>query len=553
MIASEAAPGISPASAPTASQHGTVVMGSRGMVSTTHPLSAVVGLEMLMRGGHAVDAAIAIAAVNGVVQPMRCGLGGDAFAIVYEAKSGKLTAINGSGAAPRAATRRAYLERGLANVPRNGVLSVAVPGAVDAYATLWERFGRLPWADLFGPAIRYARAGHPVTERMSARIAACTELLAAAPTSARVFLPNGRPPEPGETLAQADLAATLEGVAAEGRDGLYRGPVAAEIARFCRETGGLLDEADLAAHASEVYEPIMTSYRGYDVHETAPPSQGLIVLETLNILEGFDPRAMGHLSADAIHTTVEALKLAFRDRLDHCGDPRFVDVPLGRLISKEHAAQRRAMIDPRRARRAPTERLGDPGNTTYFAVVDGEGNAVSFIHSLFGSFGSGLVAGRTGVVLNNRARGFTLAEGDPNVLEPGKRTMHTLNCYLITRDGRFYLAGGTPGGDMQVQWNVQTITAILDHGLNVQAAAEAPRWYLTPGTDPEERDDPFELRVENRVAPEVLADLSSRGHRIAELGPWNATGDVQLIMADQDRGVLLGAADPRSGGLAMGF
>ena len=554
-IVSERA-GLVPRLAPTPTQHGVIAMGTRGMVATAHPLSALVGMNVLMRGGNAVDAAIATAAVECVVLPAMCGLGGDAFAIVYEARSGQLTAINGSGIAPATATRDYFVSHGYKKMPLYGMLSVAVPGAVDVYEKLWRRFGTMDWAELWEPAIRLAEDGHPLGERMSGRIAESEAKLAKFPTSARIFLPYGRVPAPGDILVQKELAASMRLVAKGGADAFYRGEIARRIVAFSRENGGLFTEEDFAGHSSDIYTPLRTTYRGYEVYETAPPSQGLIVLEELNLVEGFDLQGMGFLSAQAIHTMVEAKKLAFADRLRHCADPRFVKNPLPQLLSKAHAARRRRLIDPERAMDSvpgtdPEDLVGD---TTYFAVVDRDGNAVSFIHSLSASFGSGVVAGDTGILLNNRAgRGFSLVEGHINVIEPGKRTMHTLNCYMIFRDGKPWVVGGTPGGDQQPQWNLQIITDLIDFGLNVQEAAEAPRWFSFPGTDPEFVDEPFELWVEDRIAPEVRHALEAKGHRVKVLGPWDSGGVVQLIMIDQERGVLLGGSDPRGGGLALGW
>lgn len=548
--------GKQPASYP---QNRGVVMAAGGMVASAQPLASLAGVEVLRAGGNAVDAAIATAAVLNVTLPAKCGLGGDVFALVYCAERDELFGINGSGVAPYAATPDYFLEQGMQKLPLEGMLSVAVPGAVDAYATLLERFGTMDLERLLGPAIYYAERGFPVTARTSKDIENGVEKLARYPTTARALLPGGRAPSSGEILRQPDLAKSLRLVATEGRDAFYRGEIARAIVRFSEQNGGLFTEKEFAEHRSHSYTPISTDYRGYTICETAPPSQGHIVLQELNILEGFPLAEMGHNSADTIHAMIEAKKLAFADRLAYSGDPNFVRTPLVGMLSREYAAIQRRRIDPNRASQSPPT-AGNPlpydleGNTTYFAVADGRGNAVSFIHSLSASFGSGVVAGDTGITLNNRAgRGFTLEEGHPNRLAPGKRTMHTLNAYLVMKEGRPWLVGGTPGGDRQPQHNMQVIANMIDFGMNVQQAAEAPRWFSFPGTDPEHADRPFEVRIEDRVPESVRAELESRGHRLRVVGPWSGGGVVQLIAIDQETAVLQGASDPRGDGAAIGF
>lgn len=542
--------------APSPWQHRSMAMAAGGMVASASPLASLVGVEVMKAGGNAVDAAIAVAGVLNVTLPMMCGLGGDVFMIVYSAKTGRLEALNGSGVGAYAATREYYLDRGFKKMPLFGVHSVAVPGAVDAYFTALARWGTMPLRDLWGPAVHYAERGFVVPEITARFIAEAAESLAKHPTSARVYLPGGRPPRAGEVLVQADMAESMRQVMEHGPDVFYRGDLGRRIVHFIREQGGLLGEREFAEHESTVYEPIGVSYRGYDVYETTPPSQGLIVLEELNLIEGFDLAAMGFQSAEEIHLMAEAKKLAFGDRLAHARDPRFGKTPLKGLLSKEYAAKLRQQIDPARAMNV--QPAGDPwefeGDTTYFAVVDAEGNCVSFIQSLSAAFGSQVVAGDTGLLLNNRAgRGFTLEAGHPNVIEPGKKTMHTLNAYLVMRDGKPWLVGGTPGGDQQPQWNMQVISAMIDHGLNVQQAAEMPRWHSFPGTDPANLDSVLELRLEDRIPVEARAVLAEKGHRVKTVGPWGASSGVQLIALDPRTGVRLGGSDPRVDGIALGY
>ncbi|MDI3340884.1 MAG: gamma-glutamyltransferase [Sphaerobacter sp.] len=533
-----------------------VVMAREGMVATAHPLATAAGLDILRRGGNAMDAAIAAALVTGVTLPAMCGLGGDAFLIHYDGRSGEVTAINGSGIAPRAASRDYFVERGYTKMPFTGLLSVAVPGAVHAYFTAIERFGSMEPAALFAPAIRYAEEGFPLTHEGSRTIADYAEPMGRFPTSAAIYLPGGAAPRPGTRLRNPDLARSMRLIVERGSAVFYQGEIAEEIARFMAENGGLMTLDDLAGHESVVYRPLQTEYRGYTVYQTGLPSQGLIMLEELNILANADLAAMGAGSADAIHLMVETKKLAFADRLGYCGDPAFVDVPLETLLSPEFARARFAEIDMTRAKeqvgagRIP-ERDGD---TTYLCVVDRDGNAVSLIHSLSAAFGSQVVAGNTGILLNNRAgRGFTLEEGHPNVIAPGKRTMHTLNCYLITQGGRLRWVGGTPGGDGQPQWNMQVVTNLIDFGMNVQEAIEAPRWLSFPGTDPINLPYDFVLRIEGRAGAAVIAELERRGHRVEVLGDWDGGGAAQVIEVDPETGTLLGGSDPRTEGLALGY
>jgi gamma-glutamyltranspeptidase/glutathione hydrolase len=524
------------------------------MVASAHPEAALVGATVLEAGGNAFDATIAVAAVEGVVLPMMCGLGGDAFVVLHDARRRELVAFNGSGVAATGATADYYTSRGFRTMPLEGVHAVGVPGAVSVYEAIWKRYGTHPWAELWAPAIRLAEDGVVITEHVSRRFAERAELLARFPLAARQFLPNGGPPAAGERWAAPNLGKSLRIVAQGGAEAFYRGELAERLVTFLRGEGALFAIEDFAGQQPQIGPPIATEYRGVIVYETPPVSQGFLLLAQLNLLEGFDLSALEPLGPDRIHLAVEAKKLAFADRNRHAGDPAFVRWPLAELISKRHAAGRRAEIDPGRARLPAGAAVGERGgDTSYFAVADGEGNAVSFIHSLSAPFGSGVVAGETGITLNNRAgRGFQLDSGHPNVIAPGKRTMHTLNAYLVCRDGRPWLMGGTPGGDQQTQWNVQTLTGILDHGMSLQDAIEAPRWYSFPGTDPANLAMPMAVRLESRVPEATRRALAGRGHAIEELGPWSGGGAVQLIQIDPATFVLRGASDPRAGGLAIG-
>jgi gamma-glutamyltranspeptidase/glutathione hydrolase len=531
-------------------------MATRGMVASGHPLASAAGLRVLMSGGNAMDAAVTTAAVLGVVQPMMSGVGGDTFLLYHHAREGRVWALNGSGIAPYAATREFFVDRGYTRIPFRGMLSVSVPGAVDAMVTALERWGsgRFSLAQLLEPAIFYAEEGFPVTEKVSAWIAEAEEILKAYPSAARIYLPEGRPPRPGELLVQRDLADTLRRIAEGGREVFYRGELARTIVRYCRAHGGLLTEREFAEHRSEIYTPLETTYRGYRVLTTAPPSQGFILLEMLNILEECGLSRLGWGAPDTVHLMVEAKKLAFADRLAYVGDPRFVENPIGTLLSKDYARRRAREIHPLQASAGPRPGVlrEELGATTYFAVADREGNLVSYITSLSASFGCAEVVEGTGILLNNRAgRGFTLETGHPNVLAPGKRTMHTLMCFMALHpDGRPFLVWGTPGGDGQPQWCAQVWVNLVDFGMNVQQAVEAPRWLSFPGTDPADLPAPFELRVEPGFPAETVAELQRRGHRVVPLSGF--AGGAQVILVDE-AGVYRGGSDPRVDGAAVGW
>ncbi len=530
-------------------------VGTRGMVASAHPAAAFIGLSILQRGGNAFDAAIATAAAEGVLLPMKCGLGGDAFVVLHDAKKREMVAYNGSGVAAAGATADYYRSRGHKEMPLDGVHAAGVPGGVGVYEAIWKRYGTMPWAELWEPAIRLAEEGIAITDYISRRYAERADRLAKFEFSAKQFLPGGRAPAMGERWAAPMLARSLRAVAKGGAEAFYRGEIAEKIVAYCRTQGGLFELDDFARQQPVTYAPLTTDYRGYTVHENAPPSQGFLVLEQLNIIEGFDLKSLNPMSAERIHLLTEAKKLAFADRNRYAGDPAFVKWPLETLMSKSHATRRRAEIDPKQARWPAGATIPEhDGDTSYFAVADGNGNALSFIHSLSNSFGSCFVAGETGITLNNRAgRGFSLDPNHPNVIAPGRRTMHTLNAWLICKDGAPWLVGGTPGGDQQTQWSTQVISNVVDHGMALQDAIDAPRWYSFPGTDPGNLGRAPELRAESRVPEASRNALAKLGHTVETLGPWSGGGAVQLIQLDSGTGVLRGATDPRPGGLALGF
>jgi len=545
---------------------GSTAWSTGGMIATAKPTASAVGAAVLARGGNAIDATIAAALTLNVIYPMMCGLGGDVFALIYEAKSGRVYGINASGIAPYNATLAKYRSLGYDTLmPADGMLSVAVPGGVRAYFDILERWGTMSFAELAAPALAYAEQGFAVSPETARHFAATEAKLAKYETSRRVFLPDGRVPAAGDVLVQPDLARSLRLVIDGGPDVLYRGELAERILDYANAHGGIWRGDEWASQETDIYQPPPSvTYRDrYEIYQTSPPSQGMILLEELNLVEGFELRRLAapDASGDAAphapqadltttHLLVEAKKLAFADRNRYAGDPRQVEWPLHTLLSKEFAAHRRSGIDPHRAA-ALVSGAELPGDTTSHVCVDAAGNMVSFIHSISNAFGCCEVAGDTGILLNNRAgRGFRLEEGHPNCIAPGKRTMHTLNTWLVTEGVRPYAVGNTPGGDGQPQWNLQILTNLLDLGMSAGETVAAPRWTSTPGTDPVGLARPVELAIESRSAADVRDGLERLGHRLRVIGPWAAGGDVQLIRIRQG-GVREGASDPRGEGVTV--
>ena len=537
-------------------QHRGVVVAKNGMVAASQPLAVAAGLNVLQNGGGFADAAIATSATLCVTEPYASHLGGDAFAILYDGKTGKTTAMNASGAAPQAATP----ERFPAGIPLRGLAAASVPGLVDAWFTLHKLHGTLPMAELLAPAIAYAEEGLPAGYRYCRVFAAQQALFRQFPATAAALLTDGALPTPGRIVRQPDLAWTLRQIAEGGRDAFYNGPITERIITHSEANGGLFSREDFAAHKTQVSEPICADYRGYRVWGQPPVSQGHILLQQLNIVEGFDLAAMGHNSADAIHVQVEAKKMAFADRAAYLGDPDFVSVPMETLLSKEYASRRCSEIDRNRA--SANIAAGEiDHDTTYFCAADAQGNAISFIQSVFWGFGSGAVAAGTGILFNNRMTGFSLDPKSPNFLMPGKRTAHTLNAYLITAPGSgagqekaaLAFVGGTPGGDVQVQSNLQVICNVIDFGMNPQKAIEAARWQH--GQAVGEPDEPGQnvLAIEDRIDETILEELARRGHDIEKLGGWAHSSAYQMFAVHPQSGAYLGGSDPRCDGHAAGF
>ncbi len=528
-------------------QHRGVVTANRGILAASQPLAVSAGLAVLQSGGNFADAAIAVSAVLCVIEPYNSQIGGDAFLIVYDAATHQTTALNGSGAAPM----KALPDRFPNGIPLRGLASASVPGLVAIWADINKKWGTIPLADLLKPAISYAEEGYPAGHFCSGAFGRNRDLFEEYPQTLG-FLANGKLPSPGTRILQPQLTWTLRQIAENGRDAFYDGAITQRVIEFSEKNGGHFSREDFANHTTQIGEPIKTNYRGYTIHGQPPVSQGHILLQELNLVEGFDLKSAGHNSAKTIHLQVEAKRLAFADRAAYLGDPNQVDIPMDTLLSKPYADERRKLIDPCRA--APRIEAGTiDHDTTYFCIVDAAGNAMSFIQSVFHGFGCGVAVPETGILFNNRMCGFSLDPKSPNQLIPGRRTSHTLNAYLITKEksGREELAwvGGTPGGDIQVQSNLQVISNLIDYGMNPQEAVEAPRWQHSGASS----DGVGTLEIEDRVDSTVRNELTRIGHHVEPIGGWAHGSAYQLIAVDPETGAYMGGSDPRCDGHAAGF
>jgi len=524
-----------------------VVRAQHGMVATSQPLASQVGLEVLKRGGNAVDAAIAMAAVLNVTEPMMTGVGGDMFAIVYWAKTKELKGLNASGRAPRALSLDYFAKNNIKRMPEFGMTSITVPGAVDGWTTLRDKYGTMKLADLLAPAIGYAENGFPVMEKAAEDWNAEVQKLKRTPAAASNYLIDGRAPRPGEIFRQPNLARTLRTIADGGRDAFYKGPIAKSIVDYMKDNGGFITMEDLAATRADCVEPISTNYRGYQVYELPPNGQGITALIALNILEGFDLGAMRSQPAQYYHTMIEAMKLAFADRNRYIADPTFSKVPVSELLSKDYAAKRRALIDPKKALdNPPPGDINLGSDTTYFTVVDKDGNAVSFINSLFDAFGSGVVGGDTGIVFQNRGSAFSLDPKHPNAIAPGKRPFHTLIPAMVMKDNQLFMSFGVMGGAIQAQGHVQVLVNLIDLKMGLQEAIDAPRYRFTSGRS---------VLLEDELGSSVIEQLLSMGHvRGKPPGVLRSSmGGGQAIMIDPVSKTLMGASDQRKDGMALGY
>ena len=516
------------------------------MIATSQTLASAAGLRVLQEGGNAIDAAVTAAAVLAVVEPSMNGIGGDLLAIVYAAKTKTVYGLDATGRSAYAATPQEFAKRGIKEMPGRGVLTVDVPGVVEGWHQLLTRFGTIALAKAIAPAITIARDGFPVAELMAHEWHANLQTLSADAATAATFLPTGTPPKLGDIFTNPRLARSMEAIAKEGRDAFYQGSIARAIVNDIRQRDGLLDMRDFAEHSADWVEPIRANYRGYDVVEMPPSTQGFVALEMLNIMEGFDITKLGHNSADYLHVVAEAKRIAFADRSAFLADRDHMQKSvLQKLLSKEYASSRRKQIDMNRAAKeyGPATRfLGqDRGDTIYLTAADGQGNVISFIQSLFAGFGAGFVAGETGITLHNRGSGFTLTPGHPNQIGPHKRPLHTLVPAMIMKDGKPWVSFGVMGGDNQAQAHAQIVANFVDFGMHVQEAGDAARMrHVEP-----------DLALESGIGPEVREALEAKGHTITD--GRGLMGGYQAIFIDPRTGVLLGGSDLRKDGLAIGW
>ncbi|HJU42417.1 MAG TPA: gamma-glutamyltransferase [Vicinamibacterales bacterium] len=515
------------------------------MIATSQTLASAAGLRVFHQGGNAIDAAVTAAAVLAVIEPNMNGIGGDLLAIVYDANTRKAYGLDSTGRSAYAATPAEFAKRGLTQMPTTGVLAVDVPGVIEGWHQLLARFGTTSLADAMAPAIAIARDGFPVAELMANDWANSIPTLSADPAAAATFLPDGKAPQHGDLFANPRLARSMELIAKDGRDAFYTGSIARAIVADIKQRNGLLDMRDFADHAADWIEPLRASYRGVDVLEMPPSTQGFVALEMLNIMEGFDLKTLGHNSAEYLHVVTEAKRIAFADRSTFLADrDHMAKGVMTRLLSKDYAASRRGEIDLRAAKEygAAREFSGqDRGDTIYLSAADGQGNVISLIQSLFAGFGAGFVAGDTGITMHNRGSGFYLTPGHPNQIGPHKRPLHTLVPAMIMKDDRPWVSFGVMGGDNQAQAHAQIVANFVDFGMHVQEAGDAARMRHGGGT----------LALESGIGAAVRTALEAKGHVIRD--GRGQMGGYQAICIDPRTGVLLGGSDLRKDGLAIGW
>ncbi len=529
------------------------VIAQNGMAATSHPLATQVALDILKKGGNAIDAAIAANACLGLMEPVSNGIGGDLFAIVWDAKAKKLHGLNGSGRSPKSLTLDYFLENGYKDIPAYGPLPVSVPGCVDGWFELHEKLGQLSMQEILQPTIDYARNGFPMAELIAYYLEGSAPRYEKYPGFKEVFMPNGKTPKKGEIFKNPYLANTLEIIATKGRDAFYKGDIARTIAKYMKDQGGFLSYEDLASHKSEWVDPVSTNYRGYDVWELPPNGQGIAALQILNILEEYDLKSMGFGSEAYMHVFIEAKKLAFEDRAKYYSDPAFNEIPVLELISKKYASERRMLINlERSARSYPAGKLGH-GETIYLTTADKEGNMVSLIQSNYLGIGSGMTPTGLGFVLQDRGNLFSLDKNHMNVFEPGKRPFHTIIPAFVTKDGKPFFSFGVMGGAMQPQGHAQVLINIIDFGMNIQEAGDAPRINHKGSSQPtgSEMTDGGIVQLESGFDYEVIRELRKKGHNIViSVGAY---GGYQGILWDDTNKVYYGASESRKDGMAAGY
>lgn len=529
------------------------VIAKHGMVATSQPLATQVALDILKQGGNAVDAAIAANAMLGLVEPTGCGIGGDLFAIVWDAKTQQLYGLNASGRSPKSLTLEYFKEQGITHIPALGPLPVSVPGCVDGWFELHNRFGSIKMETILAPAISYAREGFPVTELIAYYMRSSSYRLSQYENFKETYMPNGKTPEKGELFKNPYLANTYEAIAKKGRDEFYKGSIAKTIDSYMKRNGGFLSYNDLASHKSEWITPVSTNYRGYDVWELPPNGQGIAALQILNILEQYDIKSMGFGSAEYLHLFIEAKKLAFEDRARYYADPAFSNIPVQELISKEYARERAKLINPNRAAKSYDAGILSSPSTIYLTVADKNGNMVSLIQSNYRGMGSGMTPDGLGFVLQDRGEMFSLQEGHPNVFEPGKRPFHTIIPAFITKDGKPWISFGVMGGAMQPQGHAQIVVNLIDFGMNLQEAGDAPRVQHDGSSEPtdERMTNGGVVYLESGFDYHTIRNLVLKGHKVTyDVGGY---GGYQAIMWDAEKGVYFGASESRKDGNAAGY
>ena len=520
------------------------VLAPNGMVSTSQPLSTAAGLKVLQNGGNALDAALAAVAVQCVVEPASTGIGGDCFCLYAPAGSDEVIAINGSGRAPLSLDAQWLLDQGIDSIAQQSAHAVTVPTAVDAWVQLSRDHGRLPLDQLLAPAIGYAENGFPVGQRSAFDFSGCLELLKGDKDAGDVFLKDGRTYQMGEVLRQPGLAKTLTAIAEHGRDGFYKGWVAEDMLEKLASLGGRHTQADLDAALASYVTPIKSQFRGYDVWECPPNGQGMIALLLLNIMAGIDTFGDDPISADRMHHEIEAGRLAYRDRSLYLADPEFSDVPVAELLDPEYAAQLRGLITPDAALTdLPVTTLPKHKSTVYISVVDKDRNACSFINTVFHNFGAGILAPKSGVILQNRGQGFVVEPGHPNCIEPGKRPLHTIIPGMATKDGKTVMPFGVMGGEYQAFGHMQFLTRLFDYGMDIQEAQDMPRFMPDPFSDV--------VEVEEPISDEIRESLRALGHNIQPAS--KPIGGSQAIFIDWDTDLLIAGSDPRKDGCAIGY
>ncbi|WKN30687.1 gamma-glutamyltransferase [Porifericola rhodea] len=529
------------------------VIAQHGMAATSQPLATQVALDILKAGGNAIDAAIAANAVLGLTEPTGNGIGGDLFAIIWDAEKEELVGLNASGRSPYDLDLSYFKDNGYDKIPSYGPLPVSVPGCVSGWFSMHEKYGSKPMVEILKPAITYAREGFPLTEVIAHYWNIGANRLQQYDGFTEVYMPNGRAPQKGEIFKNPALANTLETIAQEGRDAFYKGKIAHTIADYIKEQGGFLSYKDMADHTDSWVEPVSTNYRGYDVYELPPNGQGTAVLQILNILEAYNIKEMGFGSPDYVHTFVEAKKIAFEDRAKYYADPDFVDIPVEQLISKAYADERRKLIDPEQAgNEYPAGEL-EQGNTIYMTVADDKGNMVSLIQSNYRGMGSGMTPPGLGFILQDRGELFSLQDGHNNVYEPHKRPFHTIIPAFVMKDGKPLISFGLMGGAMQPQGHAQIVVNLVDFGMNLQEAGDAPRIHHTSPSQPTggKMTEGGVLNLESGFPEETIRELLRKGHKIAPaIGPF---GGYQAIMYDAENDVYYGASESRKDGQAAGY